>query len=805
MSRPSKTRDYRVIGAFDTETSNIDVPIKTAYFALYQLLTLDVPLEMVNGANVREVSNVSMFRHHEELYSAFDGILEDEHEYIPVIAVHNLSFDMHAISSWLMEKQDAGYVVEVLAKTPQKPIKFTLKRDKRPCLVIWDTLGFSGESLEKMGIECGYEKSVGDWDYKRVRTPETELTEPEKRYASNDVYALVCWLSWWLTRNPQIRASDLGGRAATKTGVVRLKRERTFYKLKGFGMKRTCGDYWRIVSQSEALRDDDTLFTFHACTRGGFTFVSSEMAAVPIECADDERVYAFDATSQHPAQMVSHLYPYRFEEAGTDLLELDLQLVEQVTVDDVLDNFARPFPVAFDACVDVFGLRLKDGSVFSRDGISPLASARLRSWAVTDEKDEIREYLRSLDYSDMVEGNNVQMFGKLFSAEHVRLYVTELDWWIICQCFDYDYVVPVHGFDTMRFQRPTDYSVLSVMTYYGGKNAIKRVRREYEEGKKGSFPYLRGVLPDVTVAMMEDGKLAYDELEERYMAAKADLNALYGIEITDESKRDMLIDDDGIVYTGSPGADNLPSTCKAWYQFGQRVVGWSRVAQTLVMMLLGDAGRIVNGDTDSVKILAKIGDMRGRVRNLERYSRAVDEARSRVCARVMRQYPDKVHDLTGIGHYIEEDEYTRFYSAWNKSYIVDGYHMTIAGVPVTKRDENGSLEDWAREYAETHSWGQTCGQVLGYNTCIDASITKLNVRVLPKWASMFDGDVIDWRGDTAHVHEPRAIGLFPMAKVIGGYDNVENVANALVSERHNRDLRTDERVLTWRNGKAAIE
>ena len=796
---------YRVIGALDTETTNIDdgFGVTGAFVSLYQLGTTEAELTDITPENVRELVPVELYREYEGVKRRLMAVgMQALGRYVPVIAVHNLSFDMHPLSTIIGEWNET-HGTRMLAKSPQKPITIALKNGGKPFLVFWDTLGFSGMGLEKMGASCGFEKGTGEWDYSRVRAPQTALEPIEEDYAKRDIWALMAWLGWYLRRTPEVSADELGFRVTTKTGAVRAKRRALIEPLRGKGMKKTVGRYWHEANQSEKMADDDFLFTVQACTRGGFVFCASENAGKAYK-----DVYAFDAASQHPAQMVSHRYPVGFSEASREMLDLDAELVSRVTPDQVVNAWDKPFPVAFCACFEFTGLRPKLGTVYEENGVYPLAWARFHTVSGDERDAEADGMRRDMGYCDTVEGSCSHAFGKLERAERCRLYLTELGYWEVCQAYDWDGCFAVHGYETARFSKPTDFSVLSVLEFYQRKNRIKQVRKAYYSGDFAEASKLaEDCLPDYLVREIADGEDVERDLEEFYMGSKADLNGLFGIEATNEAKRDLVLTEDGIQYTGLEGAGNLPKMTKAWYQFGQRIVGWSRVAQHIVLQGLSRCCEdVINGDTDSIKVS---GIDRERAKSfLESYGNALDRAKTRVMERVRRCFPSRYDELKGIGHYELESVYPRFYSAWNKSYCArdnEGrYHITLAGVPTDRRNaDNGSLEDVCADLErQGMTFQQVCGCVLGYNATYSPKITKLNMRTLPKWASRFEGTVTDWRGDTWSVSAPRAIGIAPMAKTVGGFSNSDNRENAKRTARNNSHLMIEPHTLSWKDGRA---
>lgn len=799
---------YRIIGAYDSETTNVKIDgIPSAFPILHQLGLLDgTPLEQITADNVEEHTQVELFRHSFELYERLDDIVSRHSDYVPVILCHNLAFDMYGLSSWL-NRHD----VRVLAKSARKPITFTvLDENGNSTLVIWDSLVFSQQPLERMGEDCEYQKGIGEWDYDKIRTPETPLTDEELDYAKRDIYTLLAWFGWWIRRNPDIEQERLGRNVVTKTGIVRERRRVRFSNLKGNGMKRNCAYYWLSRCRLDAPKTDDELFTMLASTRGGLTFCSSVNASIPYDLVGtDEIIAAYDATSQHPAQLVSHRYPVRFREQPSYVLDLAFNLIGKITVDEVLRKWEKPFPVAFYGCFRFENLRPKQGSVFERFGIMPLASARYKTpeqlefYEDNGDKGAYDEHMRQRSYCDTAENANCA-FGKLISADVATLYITELTAWEIWQAYEWDSVEAVHGYETGRFNRPSDMDVISVMQFYKAKDQFKLAREQfYETGTitNGDMLEYLGIAPAI-VASMENGTISSGDVEATYLSLKADLNAIFGISASNQYRRDTVLDNDGISYIGDFGVCNAPKTSKVWYQFGQRIVGWSRIAQCVVLMLTEKHVKTcINGDTDSIKLLMDKGQMKNVNGELCKLSSAIDKAKRSVCARVRLAYPDMFDELKGIGHYVLEFETDRFCASWNKAYCThdkgkDGkrhFAFTLAGIPTRKRENHVSsfigFNGYAdRLYALGWSYADICNLFLGYNTTFANDVIRLNARKFPEWGESVFERVTDYNGVTALVAEPRAMGLYPMSKTVNDTKSRENAVNMRYALANNANV-----------------
>ena len=815
----NKALPYRIVGFYDSETNNV-CDFKEGIYAfpiLHQLGILKTEsLRSVNNENVEKLVSIQMYRHTFEVIDAFESLIEQYAGVcVPVICVHNLGFDMWALADWLSMKH-----VRVLAKSAAKPISFTiLDEDEKPCFVLWDTLSFTLRSLSVMGNDCGFPKLTGSWDYDLQRTPNTPLDKNELAYARHDIYVLAAWFGWWLRRNPEIQESKLGLNIVTKTGIVREKRSILFNMKRGIGCKWNCGRFWLFQNRKEIAKSDDELFTMHAATRGGFTFCSHKWASVPLELSGDELVAGFDATSQHPSQMVSRFYPEQFVEASIDELNMAAEIVSNVTIDIMLTQHDKPFPVAFNACFRFENLRLKVGSIFEREGVASLAWARVSNLPIeaNDENaanDSFREQIRERGYRDKVEG--VQYcFGKIEAARVAELYLTELEFWCLTQIYDFDSCAAIHGYLTARFCRPTDYSILSVMHFYKAKNIYKEVLESYLARER--INDLDKLCPYVPASIFEGFKqqtLTDEAAKSYYQQIKSDLNSLFGIEATNEARDDMKLSPNGIVYEGIAGIANLPKNPKAWYQFGQRIVGWSRVAQVVHMILAAPYIKgIVNGDTDSLKFYIDRRNLVKVERAFAKYAKAIERGRKCVCARVKRQYPDSFYELDNIGDYALEFEVTRFCASWNKAYTIQKFDkrdnkmhfdFTLAGVPTAR---GATAFNVFADYLFEHGWtfSQICNILLGYNLTIDSSITKLNVRAAPEWGSSFSGYVVDYLGTRTRVVEPHSMALYPMNKIIGGLNQNDNEINLKFAQKNNPNVNSKSLLVSWPDEPSLID
>ena len=803
---------YEVIGAFDTETTNIG-NAATGYRAfpiLFQLGLIGEKVEKITPENSSKHIKVETFRKAEALYSRLDILINQTRDYIPVILVHNLGFDMYSLAPWLRTKR-----TRILAKTAQKPISIQILDDnEQPKLVFLDTLGLFMKSLATMGQECGMPKASGDWDYMLVRSPYTLLTDEELNYAKQDIITLLCYMGYFLRQNPDINPAEIGFKVQTKTGVVRAKRMKHIGNIKSRKLKYRVQQYWHLQNKEQVPKSDNELFIMHTATRGGFTFVAKNNASKVFLEDENTRLVSYDSTSQHPGQMCSHLYPVNFTEADSESMLLAFEAVTSASLERVLKYWLKPFPYAFYGAFTFDNLRPKEGSLFEKYGIYPEASARLlESFPVYDNEAGavFKNTIGKLGYKDS--GTNlVTNFGKLESASRVTLYLTELEAWLVSMCYSYNSVEAEDGFLSSTFRKPSDMSLLSVMRFYKAKNALKSFMSSYELEADNDTSIIEGLYPDSFVKKCRKGESEPGELKEYYSLAKADLNALFGIEATNEARRDFELNQAaGFELVGEEGLHNMPRTPKCFYQYGARIVGWSRIAQVVVMELIAPhIKEIICGDTDSLKFSYDPKNEKKIASSLNKYAKAFDKAKRAVTKRVKLCYPKQFDGLDGIGHYVFDGGYQGLSAAWNKSYITlegGSCHITIAGIPASRRTpEYGTYEDFCNELMNRGwSFEEVASLAIGYNVTLDSNITKLNARYHPKlFGEYIELDVEDYLGNVSRVRAPEALALFPGVKTIGDTLKHENLNNSKIAIENNPNVNIKPVWLKWVNGEPSI-
>lgn len=252
--------------AFDIETTNIRDPDRP-YGFLYQWQAC-INDSVVFGRRIEEFIEF-LNRLRSALY------LSDKRRL--VIFVHNLSFEFQFIKDFL--DIDSGFF-----KAERKPLKVICQG-----IEFRDSYALSNMSLEKFCENTAntlHYKLVDTYDYSKIRTPATPLTEAEQAYCYNDVAGLCECITEYRKHD------NLANMPLTSTGYVR----RDFRKaMRGKKLRemflRTRLDAELYLRCKQAFRGGDT----HANI-----YWVGELA---------ENVTSYDISSSYPFQMMVRRYP----------------------------------------------------------------------------------------------------------------------------------------------------------------------------------------------------------------------------------------------------------------------------------------------------------------------------------------------------------------------------------------------------------------------------------------------------------------------------------------------------------------
>ena len=360
-----------------------------------------------------------------------------------IIYVHNLGYEFQFMRGWFD-------IDEVFAVKERRPIHVTTHRGiEFKCSYILSNyaLAYIGAKLLR---KYPVEKAVGDLDYSKIRHSGTGLTQQEVWYSVKDVQVVTSFIQEKIENEGGLDRIPL-----TNTGYVRQYcREFCFTQFtKDEALAKKFRARYRERMKSLVVTSQCEYDQLHDAFAGGFTHAAPSHSG---KLRND--VHSWDLASAYPAVMVMKKFPMGrgiFVGNGT---EADIDLL-----------ISKGFCVLF--TVEFYGLTQR---FIYENYISVSRCTECSKDAVV---------------------NN----GRVSSADHLQVTVTEQDWDIIRKCYDWD--KEKTKFYQIRFY-PADYLprpfILSILHLFGNKTSLKDV-----EGK-----------------------------ETEYMVSKNMINSAYGMSVT---------------------------------------------------------------------------------------------------------------------------------------------------------------------------------------------------------------------------------------------------------------------------------
>lgn len=818
-------KDFRLAAIFDTETTNISHGVETrAYPILYIFNDLrDTSLESYDPTS----DDIRFYRHTSEALTYIDDLIDygRAHAYVPIITAYNLMFDMQT----LMLELAQSYAIEVNAQTATSVYTLDLCVDGNVVCRFWDTFYLEMGGLRAMGETCGLPKAVGDWDYTLVRTPETPLTEDELFYARRDVQVIPQYLQWLLRANHWLTPDMLGCRVLTKTSLVRQMARREIGGRRvtlQSGKKITLQRAFEMTCNQEFPRDYESYALRKACFRGGLTFTSAQTANVVVD-----NVASLDVTSMHHAFINGRRLPVKFAPTPPELLQIGCERVAATSLDDVLSHYDDPFRMGLHVAVRFSNLRLRKDTCFAAWGIAICPRSKFVRTLHADTDYSNNDRAKTQDNSIRAHGyvdsavNPVYAFGKLYSADECVLHVNEIELWNVAQVYEYDDMHVLYGESTTKTIIPPDYVTLQSNMLFARKTDVKNLIKGYTEG----MPYVGDIPDSIPEGIARDaktGELSMKFLQSYYgSTVKGQFNGIYGTQAQDVMKADYCVTETGelevdknTVCTSKNFAEKRPKTPRVLYTYGMRIVAGSRMHLLMAMMLIyrhfGDRVTVTGGDTDSLKIRCDddVSDA-DLLKCLQPLHHAIETAIDNTMRRVRVTAPDMASTLEHVGKFEVEDcggssRYVEHVELWNKARVsvdVGGrVHVTCAGLP--RPADVYTIEDFLRDLMTNgHSFGDVVDLALGYDVLVDYEICHTLQRNRPHVCDRYIGDVTDYRGETAHVDAPEAIGLYPSGRWLGESDKQANLENiTYLRSVYNRSVNTIPRELVLRDGAPRI-
>lgn len=812
--------NYKVISIFDTETTNVGEGSNTRAFCI--LYTFNDLRNISICDYVPDVNDdFRLFRTEKEAILYIEDVINYgiEKEIVPIICGYNLMFDLQTLMEWLCNT----YTLKINAQSGTNVYTIDVYNGKDNILRFWDTYNLEMRGLAAMGDICGLKKAKGDWNYKLIRSNDTLLTDKEVYYATRDVQVIPAYLCYLFKSNNFIKENDFGCKILTKTSIVRTMAQRTLgnYKVTQKSGKRiSIYKLFMSICKRNLPKTYDEYAVSKACFRGGLTFTSALTANKIVE-----NVASIDVTSMHHAFINGRRVPTFFSKVDRETLQNICFKIKNTTVNEVLANYDNPFGFAFDACIHFDNLRLKKNSCFSEWGIGILSSAKFRGNAMGEKELNENDLNREAELSMKRNGYHdtaidpIFSLGKLFSCKMCKLFLSEIEFWNLCQVYDFDSFTVIGGYLSVKTILPPDYITLQSNKLFKMKTEAKQIDTNYIEG----VPYKQKIgdtIPDNFKESLLNGTCNSDLFHSWYTSTiKGMFNGIYGTQAQDIFKPSFCIDDYSIrvdkttVLNDSNFLYKIPKNVKVMYQYGLRIVAGSRMHLIIAMILLystfGDRVIVTGGDTDSLKISCKKDVTNDEIlKCLKPLHNAITISIATCMKRLKLIYPKEASDLKNVGIFdIEKcgstDRYFKHIELWNKARIsVDSdlnFHVTCAGLsrPSKKYNIENALKDLSKDYGID----KVLNRCLGYNSFVDKSLSYALESYRPKATDYIDINIVDYTGKKCHVKQHECIALYNTGRYLGELTKFTNVKSfEYIKNEYNREPYNKERTLGLNNG-----
>ena len=818
-----KKNQFTIAAIYDTETTNLyEGPKSRAFPCLF--IVNDIRGVDLTDYQLGRDDNVKFYRYEQEMIEYIHSLVSWglDVERVPIIAAYNLMFDMQP----LMQELRKSYDMDVCAQSSTHVYTLDLKDEEgRLVLRFWDTFYLELRGLSAMGDTCGLPKAVGDWDYTKIRNRETVLTEQEKHYAKRDVQVIPAYLKYLLKANEWMKQGDLGVSVLTKTSLVRQMAKRTI------GNKRIDKDSGKKITQAmmfsklcfqELPKTFESYGLRRACFRGGLTFTSARHAMEVMENAA-----SLDVTSMHHAFINGRFIPVKFEKASKLYLEQAYDYtVNQITLEDILYRYERPFPYAFHMLIRLDNIRLKKGTCFEEWGIATIPSAKFRAKDSKWSEEEINNYAniyaeemnRMNGWVDRAKGG-VFAFGKLYRADTIFIHVTEVELCALNMVYEWDSHECILGEVTQKFNRPPDYVTLQSNLLFGMKTDVKNILKKYEQ----HIPYpdeIPSTIPEGLTMQIRKGSISRQFLESYYNSTvKGQFNSIYGTMAQDVYKPDYIVTKDGTLVIDSATQikkENFslkqPEWCRVLYTYGMRIVGGSRLHLIIAMQLLyeklGKGIVVTGGDTDSLKIAcAETVTDEDLLSALKPLHNAVTNAINVTQERIRFEYPEMASSLKDIGCFEIEScgattRYRYHMEAWNKARLsIDAngkVHLTCAGL--SRPDGCYHMEKFIEDLLNVYPPEEVLPLCLGFNTWVKPKLSFSLETHHPSTTDIIDVVVMDYNGHIERVEAHESNALYEAGRLLGDLTkNVNMTSCDFVASEYGRIISREEKIIDLDN------
>lgn len=543
---------------------------------------------------------------------------------------------------------------------------FTIKR--RKVAKALTTQGFefrcsyllSGSGLENVGknmlLKYKIKKMVGDLDYTLARNSKTRLTMTERRYCENDVRVVTAYIQERIESDGDITKIPM-----TQTGYVRRLMRKEMIQKK----TDECYKNKKLLAKLTVHNEDYDMLK--EAFQGGFTHANAYAVGKVYE-----NVESLDETSAYPFVMLTERYPMS---APTP----------QLITENVIDSYASKY------CL--------------------LMKVRYENIVTKETYENYLSESKCRNVKNAIENN-----GRIVEADSLETTITDVDYYIIKQMYDYEKITFIRCFKYEKKYLP--------------KTAIETILTLYENKTK-----LKGVIGE----------------EEEYQRSKGNLNSSYGMMIMDIQRPVTEYDNEWLDEVVPPLDKVLSEYNKSkqrfnYYAWGVWITAYAR--RNLFMAINECKNDYKYSDTDSVKIT----NFENHRKFFENYKENVIKKIKNVCFVYDLDFERfEPVDIKGkkhlIGEWTDEGTYSKFKTLGAKRYMYiqdDKLHITVAGLSKKKGAEYLAKQKYPFSF-------------FNHEMKIPAKYAGRNI--VSFIDEEIEGELKDYQGNIAHYHEKSYIHM----------------------------------------------
>lgn len=506
--------------------------------------------------------------------------------------VHNLSYEFQFMRNYFEW-------TNVFSIDERKPIKALSSFG----IEFKDSYILSGFALSKLAdnlMSHTIQKLEGDLDYELVRHSETTMTDEELQYCINDVVIILNYLTEQLELYETIDKIPL-----TNTGRVRQYVKHECYYTSKNHRKSSGGKFKRYRQIMEDLQLEKSEYVMlKRAFMGGFTHANANKSSQVI---DD--VTSIDFSSSYPSAMLSEKFP------------MGKAIETTFTKDKDFDYYRKRYCLVFN---------VKFTNITS--------------------KFQHENYLSESKCISVT--NPVLNNGRIFSADEIITTITDVDFEIMEQAYNWDSVEVNEVYRYHKSYLPKDI-IKSVIKLYADKTTLKDV--------EGS--------------------------EVEYVLSKGMLNSVYGMCVTDIIRDDIIYSDDWGVEPADVDEQiqkyNESYNRFLYYPWGVWITAYSRRNLWTGIISIGDD--YIYSDTDAIKFT----NYDKHKPYINRYNQMLKQKLNAMCDFHSLDYKDlEPETKDGIkkpmGVWELDGNYKRFKTLGAKRYLVEHQNnqleLTVSGL-----------------------------------------------------------------------------------------------------------------------------